>query len=595
MAGLKHISKSRFLATLQCPLMGWGLRRELVHSIAPDDHFSRFIADQGHIVGDYATEAWDIYLEENGHDPTTASVNIDQELKENDVSRSDPEEWLRMSVELTREAMNDPRVLAIYEATVHINYNDGRGGYTTRADILHRNSPQLPWHIIEVKSIVSNNFRSTKDDERDSRHKYIDDMAYTYMVFNRAKIPIVGISLLNINKGCEEPFCLEITLNDPSPCAFFNRSGEFTEQVRQLAQDFDKQWDYVLDITGGDQPETHFSLLCKKCKMCRKYLGDENFVFLLPNANSIGPLRNKLEYLISQGVYCVEDIPPYFLSMTKFDRQGRISESSYEQRAAIVAECIKQNKTFVRQVTYKTPQGVVADPHNLSNFLRASPWPALYLDFEFLMTAVPLWHKEVDEDGHLLAPGARPYQSIPVQYSLQACTPDLKDSQDGLYFPVLVESEGRSFVSRPEEDARRQLARQLANDVKELVPRCGGRLTEGGFSVFVWYQSAELQCLDYFLGKDGAPFPGLSGETLEILSLIRHNVVDLYAMMKGGKVFAGRPDAAPAKTNYYHPSFNFSYSLKNVVNMLPEGSPYRGRLIKSGAEAFAAYGKLRRS
>jgi len=582
MTQLKNISKSRFLATLNCPLMGWGLRHGLIKSIPEDDYFSLFLATQGHVVGDYSTQAWDKHLISKGFDPSIASINVDEELAKLGVTREDPAEWLTESVRITQTALKDRNIRAIYEATIHMDE------YTTRADILHRDSARHHWKIIELKSITSyDSFTDLPRGYRDSRPKYIDDMAYTNMVFCRANIPIRGVFLLNINKSCNS-VNLEITSDSPQPNAFFNLSTEFNQAVVNQTLDFDGYWDYVKEITSNPEPPSiEFGLMCKKCSMCSQYLDSKNnnYIFNIPFASAAGSLSNKLTHLVNNGIYHLEDTPPFF-----FDEFRKHRENRREQTAAIVTECTKQNKPYVR---------TVGDDGGLARLLSTIPgdslsleWPVIYLDFEFMGTAVPLWDELRDENNSLIQPGVKPYEAVPVQYSLHLSK---IDQNNNFPYPIHLPAEPvleKSFISHPSQDMRLKMAVQLATDLREITAKAGVKLED--CSIVVWHQTAELSCLNYFVGgteKYPDPLPWLPGWAVETLQIARDNIVDLLNIVRGGKVKPAVP-RFKTKLNFYHPAFRGSFSLKSVIKMFSGVNPYQEGSISSGSEAFAKYGEL---
>jgi hypothetical protein len=562
--------------------MGWGLRHGLIKSISEHDYFSQFLATQGHVVGDYSTLAWDKFLTQKGLDPSVASVNVDEELARLGVTRENPQRWLDESVRITSEALRDRNVMSIYEATVHVD------SYTTRADILHRDTLRQPWQIIELKSITSyDSFTDQPRNYRDPRSKYIEDMAYTNMVFQRAGISIRGVYLLNVNKACNS-VNLEITSDQPQHNAFFNKSTEFSQAVSLQTLDFEGYWDYVKDITSDPEPpRVTFGLSCKKCPMCARYLDIENnnYIFNIPFASAAGSLKDKLTRLIRFNRYRLENIPPFFFSEFRANR-----ENLREQTAAVVTECTKQDKAYIRTTNFDG--GLPRFLSTVAGDKLSLKWPAIYLDFEFLGTAVPLWKELRDETGELLQPGVRPYEPIPVQYSLHASNPDHNNS---FSYPIHLPAEPlveKSFIALPGQDMRLKMALQLAEDLRETAAEMGARLED--CSIIVWHQTAELSCLNYFAGgtdKYPNPLPWLPKWAVETLQITRNNIVDLLNIVRGGKV---RPDVPNFKTklNFYHPSFKGSFSLKNVVKMLSGDNPYEGGSIGSGAEAFAKYGML---
>ena len=575
---MKTVSKGRFLATLECPLLGWGLRHEIIEAIPDDDHFSKFLATQGHLVGEIATDSWNNYLSQLGFDPRHATVHVDHELARLNITREDPQKWLEASVAITKRALDNPNIRTIYEATVSVDQ------YSTRADILFRPTSAPIWQIIELKSITSyNQFTSVPSHySGDNRRKYVDDMAYTNMVFKRAGITISGVYLLNINKDCTE-VNYEITDQFPVNNSYLNKSEDLYPNVLQATVAFEAHWDSVRDITGSDDPPAEiFSLSCKHCAMCNRIFDadNNNLLHMIPFANSGGSLKNKLCALIGSNEITIEEIPDNYFS----------GASIREQNAAVITRSIKENKPYLRITGFdgglpRLLSSVPNDPVGLK-------WPAIYLDFEFIGTAVPLWSEQSDADGNLIRRAVRPYEAIPVQYSLH-----LSKSlpADPFAYPIHMPDEPcehRSFICKPGHDVRLQMGLQLAKDLQEVTASAGVSLAD--CSVFVWHQTAELTCLNYFIGGTSRypePYPWLPPWAVETLRTACHNMVDLLNIVRGGKTKPSLPNFR-TDMNYYHPSFRGSFSLKNVVKMFGDDNPYANSNITTGAEAFAKYGQL---
>ncbi len=120
------------------------------------------------------------------------------------------------SAEQTTSLLRNGEVSAIFEATFIVD------GYIAKADILRRESSG--WRIFEVKSGVND------------KKEYIDDIAYTTMVAQRASLEVVGCSLMLLSKdyrlGMEDAkLFVEI---------------EHTEDVIKRAKEFAGCWDNVL-------------------------------------------------------------------------------------------------------------------------------------------------------------------------------------------------------------------------------------------------------------------------------------------------------------------------------------------------------------
>ena len=118
------LSKSRYLAGLQCPLRLWHqcYNPELAAEVSP---VQQALFDTGHQVGELATHRY----------PGGVLVREDYQHD-------------KQAVRTTRAAINNPNVPAIYEAAfLH-------DGVRVRVDILER-LDNGEWNLVEVKSSTS--------------------------------------------------------------------------------------------------------------------------------------------------------------------------------------------------------------------------------------------------------------------------------------------------------------------------------------------------------------------------------------------------------------------------------------------------------
>lgn len=159
-------------------------------------------------------------------------------------------------------------------------------------------------------------------------------------------------------------------------------------------------------------------------------------------------------------------------------------------------------------------------------------WPAYYLDFETVMTAIPLY------------PDIAPYTQIPTQYSIHVC------SKPG---DITNHSE---YLADPSKDCRRELARKLLYDLRGK----GSIIAYGNFEKVVINSLAEL-------------YPDLSEKLQDLTS----RMVDLEGIIR---------------KNFYHPDFCGSTSLKSVLPVLAPDLSYDDLEIADGDSAMAAFAYL---
>jgi hypothetical protein len=433
---LKNISKGRFLETLICPRMGWMLRHGAIEAIGADEYFYQFLADQGHIIGSLATEWFDIFLAKNKKPP---GINIDTLLAEQGITRKDPNLWLTAAMDLTNKALQDPKVSAIYEATIHYN------NFTTRADILVR----LPdsWAMIEVKSI--------KDDAK----QYLEDMAYTTGVLRKAGLNITKIGILHLDK--------EYQVQGHDILDLLKVDWTFQVGVDLIAAEWDDKntWKWVDEITSTSTPPAlEFSLKCRKCKACQPGI-PPNSILEIPY---ISKLVDQFNALTENGIQAIAQIPDAFWSDT----------SAYQKNAGILTATIQEGSPYVSQ---KLPEALSSKLSNTGSQLGPIIWPVFYLDFETLSTAIPLFE------------GISSYSSVPVQFSLHRAYPQ-PTPMPNVYAPNM-DLVHQDFVADPSKDQRLDLATALLKAFKEM-----GNSSAPNSTIFAYNASVERKAVLYLAG-----------------------------------------------------------------------------------------------
>jgi hypothetical protein len=173
----------------------------------------------------------------------------------------------------------------------------------------------------------------------------------------------------------------------------------------------------------------------------------------------------------------------------------------------------------------------------LADQLSGISWPAYYLDFETVQTAIPLY------------PDTAPYEQVVTQYSLHKCG-STRDFTSPRHFEYLAD---------PSRDCRRELAESLL-----------GRLGRRG-SVVVYYAPFERSRLQELAAK----FPDLAPS----INAVVRRLVDLLDIVKAG---------------VYHPGFSGSYSIKKVLPALVPELSYSDLDIRDGSTAVAQFAEMAR-
>ncbi len=374
----------------------------------------------------------------------------------------------------TRAVLADTGIPALFEAAFAAD------GYAARADVLVRRD--AGWHLIEVKSSVND------------RDEFIDDMAYTVMVAAHCGLQIASVALMLVSRDyrlgmADADLFVEI---------------DHTEAVLERAAEFETVRVEIEELTRAEsKPEPRLMLECRRCDLFAECLGKdvENHIFEIPRLS-----RARFEDLAARGVTQIPDIP---------------ADVPLTAPQARVRACVLSGRESV------------AD--ELSADLAAVVWPAWYLDFETVMTAVPLY------------PDVAAYELVPTQYSIHRC------SSLGV-----VESHA-DFVADPARDCRRQLAEGLLGDIGEA----------GSIIAYSGFEGRVISAL-------GQTFPDLS----DALTALIARIVDLEAILR---------------RDYYHPAFHGRSSIKVTLPVLvPKDQLSYDDLdgIAEGDSAAAAFAML---
>ncbi|UCF86141.1 MAG: DUF2779 domain-containing protein, partial [Desulfobacteraceae bacterium] len=257
------LSKSRFLAGLQCPLRLWNTcyNPELASEVSP---VQQAVFDTGHEVGRLATQ---LYPE---------GVIIEEDHLH-----------LEEAILSTLKAMENPNVRAIYEAGFM------HDGVRIRVDILERLGNGR-WNLIEVKSSTS---------EKDI---YLPDVAVQYHVLKGSGLAIDQVILMHLNNQyifdgknirLEQLFCR----TDMTPKALI-----YQNQVPSLLSTFNAM------LAKPEEPEIKPGRHCKnpyECEFwehCTKGMPEHRVL------NLSGITQTKLNDLSAMGIDDIRDIPADF-------------------------------------------------------------------------------------------------------------------------------------------------------------------------------------------------------------------------------------------------------------------------------------------
>lgn len=424
------------------------------------------------------TRAW-YGMRESGGAPTPADLLRMQEGQ--DVHRRaqslHPNGVFAGSTEKTKQLILDRAVDVIFEAAFTVD------GYTARADWIRR--VKGGWVIGEIKSSLFN--------EDGPKDEHLEDLAYTVVVARHAGLPVKCCELVLMNRDWR--------LGMPAPDLFV--VTDHTAEVTPIADEYNRLWDQIAPLLlRRSKPSPHW---CWECRDCEYFadrcvgVGISDPIFQLPYLR-----EKKFTELTSMGVTRISAIPSDY----------KLSDS--QQRAA----------TAIRT---KAPQ---IDAAEIRSALNSLEWPIGYLDFETLMTAVPLY------------PDVAPHEQLVTQYSLHV------ETSPG------SELAHREYLADHVRDCREELATELIRDTAECRT----------IVVYSSFEKTQIRGLASLLPTYAPALAGLEAKLFDLEPVVRRGLV--------------------------HPDFGGRSGIKVVLPVLAPDLSYADLHIGDGGAAVAAFAKL---
>ena len=365
-------------------------------------------------------------------------------------------------------------------------------GLYCAVDILRKS--QHGYDIYEVKS-------STSPDN----HVYILDTSYQKYVLEKCGVEVGRVFLVTIDSS----YLFDGTLD----LHRFFRITDVTDLVSQEiggVEESLREAEKVMSLR--DEPPADLSEACDKPYPCA-FFGYCSRNLPKPSVFDLYRLsfRKKID-LYREGVVSFEDV-----------LNGGYAPDGIRRRQVEFA--------LAEKGTYLDRDGIAA-------FLKTLPYPLYFLDFETVQPVIPQYV------------GTRPYQQIPVQYSLH----------------ILRENgslEHREFLGRPEEDPRRAIAERLVGDIPADV------------CVLAYNKSFECSRLKEL----AEAFPDLEAH----LSSIADSIKDLLDPFRNGC--------------YYNRAMGGSFSIKSVLPAIFPDDPsldyHSLEGVHNGGEAMDLFPRLK--
>ena len=382
----------------------------------------------------------------------------------------------KTTAEVTQELIKIPATETLFEATFQSD------PLIAKADLLTRTDDG--WHVQEVKS----SFSDTKDIQN-----HVADLAYTVMVLRRAGLSVTKASLVLLSRDY---------LYGDNPERLFEIMDQ-TAEVDKLSAIFDAFYEvYVPGMLGDTAPDAKLISACRKCSFFDNTClgkGLNHTVLELPNLH-----QTKFKRLSEDNIVDLRELP---------------GDLELSERQRVARDSALSGKPFFGD--------------NFRKSLDSIDWPCYYLDFETVMTALPLYE------------GQGCHQQVLTQFSLHH-----RDAIDG-------ETHHQEFLA----DADKECARELA---EALIDALGNR---GSIVVYGSFESTRIKSLRERFPDLNSPLEAILNRLVDLLGIIRANV--------------------------YHPEFRGSFSVKSVLPALVDLS-YEDLAVADGDTAITMFARMAR-
>jgi hypothetical protein len=368
-------------------------------------------------------------------------------------------------------------------------------GVLVRPDALFKEDG-CSWTLVEVKSST------------EVKPEHVTDLGIQTYVLRGAGVPVGSMRLLRLNNTYVYPggpydlgelFTLEDVTAQVEP---------FVESIPGLLREFRQ-------MLAGPMPEIQISKRCDNPYPCSFYGSCHSYLPEFPVTEIPRIAGDVLCSLLGDGYCSIREVPLDYPGLTPAQRT--------------VCDVIQTGEARF-------------DPE-LKNQLSRLSEPIHFLDFETWRSALPVF------------PGTRPYQALPVQWSLHTLEGGVRHAE---------------FLHTDNTDPRRAFAQSLL----AALGVDNGYADDCPIVVYTSYESRILDELARHLPEFAAP-----------IAAVQARLVDLYKLVSA---------------YVQHPGFHGSYSLKYVLPALVADLSYDGLAIQNGEAATlrwqeAIYGGARAS
>ncbi len=345
------------------------------------------------------------------------------------------------------------------------------------------------YRVVEVRSNLATRPSSRRGgDVRD----LVADLAYTVMVLRRAGVEVVGASVVLLSP--------QYRYGDPVGSLF--EMFDKTERVEERVLEFEAQAEALVEtLLNPATPPANLNANCRKCEYFATSCigrGIAHSVLEIPNLRF-----QEMQLIAEAGIVDMNDLPDDFPLIER------------QQRAVY---CIQTGNRYVG------PQ--------LKGKLDSIQWPCYYLDFESVMTALPLY------------PGHGCYRPILTQFSVHR--------RENLQAP----HSHREYLADATRDCDREFAEALLDALGDT----------GSIFVYSVFEQDSINALALQFPDLANRLHALVGRLVDLLPIIQKHVYDA--------AFRGRT------------------TLKRVLPALVTDLSYNGLAIKDGGTAVALFARM---
>jgi hypothetical protein len=290
--------------------------------------------------------------------------------------------------------------------------------YKTICDILVWNSDSKVYDLYEVKASNSGENKKAKDE------LYSYDIAFQYLVLKKLNIPIGRLYLTRLNSEYVREF--ELDLNK-----LFSKE-DFTEKIMEILPTVEEEMKTAQEFLASEE-EPFGSCKCitrGRSSHCTtfSYSNPQIPEYSVHDISRIGMSKKKLEELIDNSIFLIEDVPNEF-------------PLSEKQRNQVTATQL--DKVFINK-------------DEIINFLNTISFPVSFLDYETFAAGIPRFA------------GFSPFNQIPFQFSLHITEDKNKEPKHTEFIFTENKNPDEKFISA----------------LKEKLPDKG--------SIIVWSKSFEM-------------------------------------------------------------------------------------------------------